>query len=282
MTVFESGNMRLQVLSTRLIGKVNDCYICKDLASSGGTLYTVIVIKEHELVRRVLELFRLSDRQGRNTLIEGFSSGENHVLVFPYHKERPLKDFYEGDAYTLAQCENICINTILTCMSSDLPYPVLNLLLRQGQLQFSADQSVYLGFMMDLTEFDPDIKERDCVRECARILLKILEPKSGQKATSYYLLEKKTANDSYDRFTDLYRDITIAAVTTKKVTIFTVIRLWFKRNGDTIMGIFLWICLILGIFALSIVVSKLFLGGTSWLRLLFNTFTRIGTESLLQ
>ena len=166
MTVFESGNMRLQVLSTRLIGKVNDCYICKDLASSGGTLYTVIVIKEHELVRRVLELFRLSDRQGRNTLIEGFSSGENHVLVFPYHKERPLKDFYEGDAYTLAQCENICINTILTCMSSDLPYPVLNLLLRQGQLQFSADQSVYLGFMMDLTEFDPDIKERDCVREC--------------------------------------------------------------------------------------------------------------------
>ena len=109
-----------------------------------------------------------------------------------------------------------------------------------------------------------------------------MSPKSGQKATSYYLLEKKTANDSYDRFTDLYRDISIAAVSAKKITVFTLIKLWFRQNGDTIMGILFWVCLLLGVFALSLLVSRAFMGGNSWLRLLFNTFKQIGTESLLQ
>jgi hypothetical protein len=135
---------------------------------------------------------------------------------------------------------------------------------------------------MDLSLLDESIGERDCTSECASILLTLLSPKAGQKATSYYLLEKKIANSSYDRFTDLYRDITIAAVTKKKITPWFLIKLWVKRNSDTIIGILFWISIILAIIALSIFLSRLFLGGNSWIRLLFNTFKRIGTESLLQ
>ncbi|MCR5402650.1 MAG: hypothetical protein K6E91_02390 [Butyrivibrio sp.] len=280
--IFESGKMRLLVVATKSVNEVNDCYICRDLLSPGGILYTVIVVHQHEVVRTVLELFALSNRKGETILLDDFSCGDKHVYVFPYHNERPLIDFYEGDSLTLSQCEDVCISTILACITSDLPYPILYLLLKGNKLQLANDRSVYFAYDIDLTTLDPDIGESECVNVCADILLDLLRPKSGQKATSYYLLEKKTANGSYSRFTDLYRDITIAAVTKKKITPLFLIKLWIKRNADTIIGVLFWISLILAVFALSIILSRFFLGGNSWFRLLFNTFKKIGTESLLQ
>ena len=280
--IFESGKMRLLVVGTKSIGEVNDIYICRDLNSSGGILYTVIEVHDHDVVRTILEMFRMSDRRGEGILIEEFAQGDQEILVFPYHRERPLKDFYNGEALTLAQCEEVCISTILTCITCNLPYPILYLLLKNDQLQLAVDNSVFLGFEMNLAELDTEVSESDCTDVCASILLELLEPKAGQKATSYYLLSKKTANGSYTRFTDLYRDITIAAVTKKKLTPWVRLKLWFKRNTDRFLGILFWLSVILGVIALSLLISRLFFGGNSWLRLLFNTFKKIGTESMLQ
>ena len=248
--------MQLLVVATKSIGDVSDCYICRDLASSGGILYTVIVVHEHTVVRKVLEMFSLSGRRGEQVLLDDFAVGDKHVLVFPYHKERPLFEFYDGESLTLSQCEDICISTILACITSDLPYPILYLLLSGNMLNLASDGTVFLGYEMDLSELDMSITEKDCTNVCAKILLKILEPKSGQKATSYYLLNKKVANGSYDRFTDLYRDITIAAVTKKKITPIFLFKLWLKRNSDTIIGVLFWISLILAVLALSILLSR--------------------------
>ena len=280
--IFESGKMRLLVVGTKSIGEVNDIYICRDLNSSGGILYTVIVVHDHDVVRTILEMFKMSDRRGEGILIEEFAQGDQEILVFPYHRERPLKDFYNGEALTLAQCEEVCISTILTCITCNLPYPILYLLLKNNQLQLAVDNSVFLGFEMNLAELDTETSESDCTDVCASILLELLEPKAGQKATSYYLLSKKTANGSYTRFTDLYRDITIAAVTKKKLTPWVRLKLWFKRNTDRFLGILFWLSVILGVIALSLLISKVFFGGNSWFRLLFNTFKKIGTESMLQ
>ena len=278
--IYESGKMQLLVVATKFVGEVNDCYICRDLLSPGGILYTVIVVHQHDVVRNVLSLFALSDRKGEDVLIDDFSYGDKHVYVFPYHKERPLNQFYEGESLTLAQCEDVCISTILACITSDLPYPILYLLLKNDMLQISNDRSVFFGYELDLQNLDLNIGEAECTQICAEILLHMLEPKSGQKATSYYLLQKKTANGSYSRFTDLYRDITIAAVTKNKITPWFLFKYWIRKNSDTLIGILFWISLILAILALSIIISRFLLGGNSWFRLLFNTFKKIGTETL--
>ena len=280
--IYESDKMQLLVVATKFVGEVNDCYICRDLLSSGGILYTVIVVHQHEVVKNVLSLFALSDRKGEKVLVDDFSFGDKHIYVFPFHKERPLHQFYEGESLTLSQCEEVCISTIIACITSDLPYPILYLLLKNDMLQLAADRSVFFGYELDLKDLDMNIGESECTQICAEILLHMLEPKSGQKATSYYLLQKKTANSSYSRFTDLYRDITIAAVTNKKITPLFLIKFWIKKNSDTLLGILFWISLILGILAISLIVSRFFLGGNSWFRLLFNTFKKIGTESLVQ
>ncbi|MBO6196733.1 MAG: hypothetical protein J6O03_04525 [Butyrivibrio sp.] len=280
--IYESDKMRLLPVSTKFVGPVNDCYICRDLKSSGGILYTTIVIHDHDVVRRVLEMFRLSNRNGKEILVDEFAMSDKHILVFPYHNERPLFDFYEGESLTLSQCEDVCISTILACITCDLPYPIVYLLLTGGMLNLASDRSVYFGYEMDLSKLEDTISEKECTDICAKILLKMLEPKAGQKATSYYLLQKKTANSSYMRFPDLYRDVTIAAVSKKKITVWFLIKLWIKRNSDTIIGVLFWISVILGLVTLSIIFSRLLLGGNSWFRLLFNTFKKIGTESLLQ
>lgn len=278
--IYESGKMQLQVVATKFVGEVNDCYICRDLLSPGGIIYTVIVVNKHDVVRDLLSLFALSGRNGAEVLIDDFSYGEKHVYVFPYHRERPLSRFYDGESMTLSQCEDVCINIILACITSNLPYPILYMLLKNDMLQLTADRSVFFGYELDFRNLDLTVSESECTRECADILLELLKPKAGQKATSYYLLQKKTANGSYGKFTELYRDITIAAVSKKKISPFLPVKLWIKNNSERIIGILFWISLILAILALSTVASRVLLGGNSWLRLFFNTFKKIGTETL--
>ncbi len=280
--IFESSKMRLEVISTVSLTSANDCYICKDLNSPGESLYTALVIKDHEIIRNVLEAFRKVGSNGSAALVDSFAYMGRHILIFPYRRERRLLDFYNGDVYKLSQCEEICINTIISCMTCGLPFQLLYLIIIQNQLNLSADNKVYMGFSIDLTDFDPEVTEKDCVVECAKILLKLLEPKASQKANSYVLLQKKSMNRSYYKFAELYRDITIAAVGEKKHGIIARIKAWFALYSNTIFGILFWICVILGLFALTILLSRLILGNGSWFRLLFNNFKHIGTESLLQ
>lgn len=279
--VFESSKMRLEVISTKLIGDANDCYICKDLASSGDSLYTVLVVKDHECIKNVLEAFRRMSLVENSTLVDSFACNGVHVLVFPYRRERSLFDFYAGDLYSLKVCEDICINTIIACMQLMLPYQLLYLLLTQNQLNLTSDNNIFMSYAVDLSGFDLNITEKDCVVECARIIMVLLESKSSQKANSYILLQKKSANRSYARFSELYRDITIAAVGDKKITLFGRIRLWFSLYSNYIFGVLFWVCVILGLVALSLLLSSFVLGNGSWFRILFNNFKTIGTESLI-
>ena len=95
-------------------------------------------------------------------------------------------------------------------------------------------------------------------------------------------MEKKISRKSYDRFTELYKDIRITAVPKKKRGIRKRIKAWFVRRQDGLFRLLLCICLFLAILALVSLISQLLFGDIPWLRLLFNGFKTIGTESLLR
>ncbi|MBR4529106.1 MAG: hypothetical protein IKO80_02385 [Lachnospiraceae bacterium] len=277
--ILVSPKLRLEEVSTVRISGVSDILICKDLNTGGAVLYTVLRVRDHEIVRRLLSLYE-SQHFEDDPLIDNFSSEGAHVFVFPYRKERPLETFYMGDTKSLTECEDICINVILACMTSGLPWPLLYLCLRQGLLNLNRDDSVFINYEIELTDLDAEIRERECVVECARILLLLLESKASLKADSYQLLQKKTANQSYFRFTELYRDIRLAAAPRSRTGIIRRIIRWFRYHSDTIFGMLFWVSLILVIIALAMLFSNLVLGDIPWLRLFINSFKRIGTESL--
>lgn len=279
---YQSQRMKLECVRVVKESDINDILICQDLSTSAGNLYTLLVIKEHQTAKKYLEVFQKAGIPAQDSYIDSFSHQGNLCMVFEYKQERPLGDFYMGESYTLAECESVCINVIMTCIASNLPYPILYLILKQEQLHLSKDHTVYFSYQIDLTELDPEKTERDCAVACASILRELLRPKASQKAFSYRLLEKKISRKSYDRFTELYKDIRITAAPTKRKGLRKRIKVWFARRQDTLFRILLCICLILGVLALVSLVSQLLFGDIPWLRILFNGFKTIGTESLLK
>ncbi len=281
MMVYQSQKMKLNCVRTVKKSGVNDIFICQDLNTAARNLYTLFVIRDHRTARMYLEIFERAGLSAQDSYIDSFSDKGAHCMVFEYKQERPLADFYMGESYTLQECENVCMQVIMACIASNLPYPLLYLLLKQRQLHLARDHSVYLSYQLDLTELDPEKTERDCAVECAVILAGLLAPKASQKAFSYRLLEKKIARKSYDKFTELYKDIRISAAPQKK-GIFRRIKAWFVRNQDTLFRLLLIVCSILAAVTIASLISQLVLGDIPWLRIFYNGFKTIGRESLLQ
>lgn len=280
--IYQSQKMRLKCIRVIERTKVNDIMICQDLSSTEEALYTVLVVYDHEVVKKFLTVYEQSAYDKEASCIDSFSAQGAFVIVYPYFKERALRDFYMGDSYQLSECEEICINTILACIASEIPYPILYLILEQRQLHLAKNHNVYLGLSIRLEELDPNKTEQDCAVQCARILRELLEPKSAQKAISYQLLDKKIAKKSYRRFTELYKDIRIAAAPKKRRGLLSSIRAWFVRNRDQIFRVLFWVCILLVLVVIATFVTQAIFGDIPWLRLFINGFKYIGTESLLQ
>ena len=282
--IYQSQNMRLKTVRLILRNDVNEIQVCENLNDSARARYVVIVVKDHDILKRFIELNEQAEEVQEKVLIDCFSCEGQYLIVYPYKNERPLERFYVGTSMKLAQSEEVCINLIIACMTSNLPWQVLYLVLTQQQVHIARDNSVYLSYAVDLAKLDPAVGERDCVVECARILLAILTPKvgRGRKANSYVLLTKKIGKRAYDRFRDLYKDLELAAVQEKKRGLRLRIRVWFENNRDTLFRVILVISIALAIFVVLTFLTNLIFGDVPWLRLFIRSFEKIGLESLLQ
>lgn len=277
---YQSDRMNLNCIQKILIGKCNDILICQDESSDTNDLYTVLVLKTHNAIKRFISACAKSDFSEEEFMVDHFSVKGQYVLVFPYLKKRPLKDFYVGEALRLEESEKVCQELILSCIQSGMPYPLLYLVIKQSLISLNKDLSVYLNYEIDLEEFDESITEKDCVVECARILLSLYESKQKQKAISYTLLQKKISSYGYSKFTELYRDITITAAPRYKFNLKARLNAFWFGIKDSVFGVVLVLCIFLIIVAALSFVSMLIWGDIPWLSILINNFKQIGTESL--
>ena len=170
----------------------------------------------------------------------------------------------------------------MTCMTASLPFPMLYLLLEQSCINLARDGSTYLTFVVDLQALDLKRTERDCTVKCAEILRDLLSSKADQKNVSFELISRKCENNSYNSFTELYRDLQIAAMPVERVGFFIRIKSFFVRNADLLFGILFWVCVILGIVALVLLLTHVVWGDLPIFRWFINNFKNIGTESLQQ
>ena len=276
--------MSMRLHTVRKVAETASCdiLVCENEDDPGLGYLTVIDVKDHKVIQRFLSIYEKANvPQEERNMIYFSAEGKNRV-VYPFVRERPLKDFYMGRVLSVEECEEICRNLIMACMTCGLPAPVLYLVLTQGQVHLSADFSVYLSYMIDLTEIDESIGEADCVRVCAEILRDILEVKEKDKAQSYALLQKKTRRASYLTFTELYKDVEIAGVRRRKRNIFALLRYWFEDNKDRLFKVLIVVVTLLLIFTIVTLLTNAIFGDVPWLRLFIRSFEKIGLESLLQ
>ncbi len=280
--IYQSQTKRLNSLQTISRNDVNEILVCEDLNDDMRSRYTVIVLDDHEYVRRFLTMYNEANYLPEDRNVEYFSSEGKYLIVFPYVRPRPLSSFYMGAYMQLSDAEEICQNLVVACMASGVPWPLLYLMLTQDQVNLSNDKSVHLSYMVDLTDLNENIIENDCVVACARILMSILEKKSEKKADSYVLLQKKIARESYNRFIELYRDIDLASTKHRKKGVIASIKAWFYRNKDILFRVVLVLSMLLFFFTLLSLLTNAIFGDVPWLRIFISSFNQIGLESLLQ
>lgn len=285
--VFKTKKMLLNVVREVFSGEANDVYICNDINNKVLSYYTLHLIKDHKIARILLSAFHTenilnTDDNVSNTLIECFTYEDNVCLVFPYNEERLLNQFYMGKILKLHQCESICINLVINCLSSDIPSSVLYLILKQNQVNLGKDAGIYFSYNLDFKDFDSLKTENDCVTKCAELIVSLLSQLKYKNIKSLELIKKKISKEGYESFTELYKDIKVTAAPEKSSGIFKRIKAFISRNKDKLFKILLVVSITLLICAIVVLISQLFFSNSSIFRLFTNTFRDIGTESLLK
>lgn len=278
--VYQTGNMLLQEVQRLHQGKVNDVMICQDLAADTQVYYTVMRIKDHTVAKKMVEIVDGAGQNGNKLCIAGFTWQQCHMMVFPYQKERPIKQFLSSDIQTVKECEQICKNIIVECMASGIPYPILFLQLLQEQLHLQKDGNVYLGYCLDLEMLDEEVEERDCVTACGKYLFCLLENINSGKSTSYQLLQYKTMRNGYVKFSDLYKDLHTTASEEEKVSKKKKVKSLFGKVRDRIFGVLLAVSILVFVIALVMLISQVIFADIPFMRAFVNSFETIGTESL--
>ena len=280
--IYQVGDMVLQQTQEVFHGKVNDVIVCQDLSSSGKIYYTVLIVYDKSVARKLMSLFHGNTIPGKSKFVADYTWKDAYLMVFDYVRERPLEKFFASEIFNIQDCEQMGLNLTVECLAGGIPYPLLFLQLKQGQIHIVKDKSIYLGYCVDLEEFSETVTEKDCATLCAKIVFSYIEGMKSEKVTSYKLLEKKLWKGGYQRFTDFYKDLKMASQPLKKDGIIARLKKWYRHNENRIYRFVIVLCVFFTVFALAMIISQLIFSDVPFLRLFFNPFKQIGTESLLQ
>lgn len=286
--VYYAQGMELEVISQVFHGSANDVAVCRDRLSASGTLYTLLAVHDRACARKMLAVMENSQRTGESPCLLRFSQNETMLFLFPYREERKFSAFAAGQMTSPEAGESICINLVMECLSTGLPWPLLYLVLEQDCVQIAKDNTVYFTMILDLKDLEPARTEKNCVSSCARLLLDLLAgPVAGgrrrrKKLKSFELIQKKTRKNAYTGFPELYQDIKVTALPTVKPSLKKRARIFWQNNRDRLFRLLLVLCILLVIAAVVILVSQLIFGDVPLLRLFRHAFDVIGTENLHQ
>ena len=274
--------MLLSPVREVLRGSVNDILVCRDLRSSARSSYLLIAIRDRETARRVLAVLQSSQREtgGKSPYLKMFTENEYLCFLFEYRPERRLDRFSDGQLTTPQSRERVCVNLVMECLSSALPFPLLYLALEKENVHLLQDDGVYLTCCFDLSRLDESIGEAECADRCVQILLDLLRRQSRRQLKSFELLRKKSERGAYGSLPELYRDIRFSSLPEQKTPFRKRLAAFWERNKDLFFRILLRVCVILAAAAVIILICQLLFGGFPLLRLFQNTFEVIGTENL--
>jgi hypothetical protein len=186
----------------------------------------------------------------------------------------------EGQITAPSVIEDICINLLLACISSPLPYPLLYLILDSGMIHVEMDNSIYFTLAFDLTMLDITVTEADCVSRCAEILLEISALNTAKELRSSKLLRKKIQHRAYTQFSEVYHDFRITLLPKRNRFNLPRILAFFVEHKDRLFRVLLVLSILCVVIALAMLISYVIFGDFSLFKLFGHSIKTIGTERL--
>lgn len=281
--IYNAGEKKLNCIRKVLENEVVEVWVAQDTGKDGDAEYnTLIIVKDHGTAKRLMKIWEDGLREGRESCGQMPAGREEFCIVYPYREERPLYKFYGSEPRSGKECEQICINLLVECISSGEAWPLLYLILCQKQVHIEKDLSIFFGYQLDLKELNEEIGEKDCVVKCARMVLDMMQDTPEmEKTIGMNLIRKKLLKDGYSHFAELFRDIHMDAGAWKKVKLKERIKDFFQAKRRTIIRILLIISAFLGVIAVLMILSQMIFGDIPFLRIFTGSFEMIGRESLL-
>lgn len=281
--IYNAGEKKLNCIRKVLENEVVEVWVAQEIDKDAeGEYNTLIIVKDHGTAKRLMKIWEDGFRTGRESGGKMPAGRDEFCIVYPYKKERPLHKFYGSESHSGKECEQICINLLVECISSGEAWPILYLILCQRQVHIEKDHSIFFGYQLDLTELNEEIGEKDCVVKCARMVLDMMQDTPEmEKTIGMNLIRKKLLKGGYSRFAELFRDIHMDAGAWKKVKLKERIKDFFQANKRRIIRILLIFSAFLGVIALLMIFSQMIFGDIPFLRIFTSTFETIGRESLL-
>lgn len=262
-------------------GPVNDVLIARNLASPTGSCYTLWVVKESGCVGLLLQIFENTGRNrqaGEQPYLFRFTQNGLMIFGFQYLPERKLSTFGAGQLRTDFSRECACINLVMACLSSPMPYPLLCQLLAQDSIGLQKDNSVFFTYCLDLSKLNEADDEATCANQCAAATLRVFG--GASKLKSNRLMQKKLEKAAYRELTELYRDIKLTAVPKAKRRLSERLSGFWQRNRDGLFRALLVVSSVVILVTLVVLISQLIWGDIPLLRIFEHTFDVIGTETL--
>lgn len=282
--IYQTDSMMLNSVREVFSGTFNDVVVCQDMNARHAAYYTLLVIKDRDCAKTMLRVLDASERTASDESQPAmwcFSQNEELIYVFPYRRERSLAAFAEGQMVSFQMREATCVNLVMECLSSPLPYPLLYLVLEQNNLHIEKDNNVYFSYYFDLEQLDPDITEADCAQRCAYYILDLLDTAPRKKRLkSLELIRKKLDKGAYRGLPELYRDIKVTSLPDRKPGLKARLRRLWRDHRDGLFRLLLVLCVLAALLALIALVSQLIFGDIPFLRIFEKRFEVIGTESL--
>ena len=280
---FYFGEMALEPVREILKGTVNDVLICRDINSSlEAQYYTLLVVKDRECAKKLMLIFEEeNDRVSSDRLpyIACFAQNEFLCYLFEYRMERRLDMFAKGQVLGISSWERICINIVMELISCGMPFPLMALALKKGDIHIEKDNGIFLTSYFDLAGLDEKSDEAECAHLCVEIMLS-MRPPISKKIKSAQLMQKKQNKRAYQSLTELFKDIRITAIPVEKSGFKSKFKSFWNKNKDFLFRMLLIICTMLLIFALVVLISQLIFGDIPLFRLFESCFDIIGTRRL--
>lgn len=273
--IIDAPERQYEVLGTLYEGKANTAYLCRIYNSGSEKRYTVNIVSEQRLYRRLVRMFSASE----GACTEFFTMDDKLCLVFEYSLQRRFDSFFKADRLSLKGGEDLFLNIVNACIESSLPYPYLYMVITQKRINLYDDGSVSIDYAVDLERISDEFTQVQCTEALLIELMKFYD-ETDKTSVSRQIITKKYRRSAYSSLAELGSDLALNRMSTKKTALPKRIWMAVKAYSYVIFEVVKVCMVILAVVALITLIMQLTMGDIPYLRLFYNSFETIGDRSM--
>lgn len=197
----------LAIIKKVFNNEVFEINVCKYENVKEENLYTVIILKETDVIYRNIEMFSLLRNNNKFVdFIECFSKDSCLYVIFAYYEEFPI-DFQEVSQLPLIQRVAIVKQILSLIIVLDMPKSILYDALSNNNINLDSSGKIYFNYFMKNVDRYDNIKDKEVIKRIGLICINVFnEELAINSVDGLKNLINDCENGVYTELIDIYSD----------------------------------------------------------------------------